>query len=180
MHFTDMTDFKTLVQTRRSHRKFTDEPINGDAVKLILRAGLMAPTSKSCRAWHFIAVEDKLDIEKISDAKDLGGKFLKGAPLLIVVTGSPMENDCWIEDGSIAAISMQYQAEELGLGSCWAQMDKRGLSDGTTATQVIQGVLDMPEDQQVLCVLGIGHPADERKPQNEDKLKWENVHIGKF
>lgn len=180
MHFTDMTDFKTLVQTRRSHRKFTDEPIDGDAVKLILRAGLMAPTSKSCRAWHFIAVEDKLDIEKISDAKDLGGKFLREAPLLIVVTGSPMENDCWIEDGSIAAISMQYQAEELGLGSCWAQMDKRGLSDGTTATQVIQGVLDMPEDQQVLCVLGIGHPADERKPQNEDKLKWENVHIGKF
>jgi hypothetical protein len=29
-------------------------------------------------------------------------------------------------------------------------------------------------------VLGFGHKADERKPQNEDKLKWENVHIGKF
>jgi len=37
------------------------------------------------------------------------------------VLGDPMQNDCWVEDGSIAAISMQYQAEALGLGSCWVQ-----------------------------------------------------------
>ena len=28
--------------------------------------------------------------------------------------------------------------------------------------------------------IGFGHKADERKPQNEDRLKWENVHVGKF
>ena len=32
----------------------------------------------------------------------------------------------------------------------------------------------------VLCVLAVGHKADERKPQNEDRLKWENVHLNKF
>ena len=175
-----MTDFKTLVQTRRSHRKFTDEPIDGEAVKLILRAGLMAPTSKSSRAWHFIVVEDKTDLEKLADAKDLGGAFIKGTSLAVVICASPETTDCWIEDCSIAAISMQYQAEELGIGSCWAQMDKRGLSDGTPANDVIHGILDIPEEQRVLCVLGFGHAADDRKPQNEDKLKWENVHIGKF
>ena len=46
----------------------------------------------------------------------MGSQFLKDAPLAIVVLGDPMQNDCWVEDGSIAAISMQYQAEELGLG----------------------------------------------------------------
>lgn len=173
-------DFKSLVQKRRSHRKFTDQQIDGEDVRLILRAGLMAPTSKSTRAWHFIVVEDKTDIEKIADAKDLGGAFLKGAPLVVVITASAEESDCWIEDCSIAAISMQYQAEDLGLGSCWAQMDKRGLSDGTMASEVIRGVLDIPENQRVLCAIGIGHPADDRKPQNEEKLKWENVHINKF
>lgn len=173
-------EFKSLVQKRRSHRKFTDQQIDGEAVKLILRAGLMAPTSKSTRAWHFIVVEDKTDIEKIADAKNLGSAFLKGAPLVVVLTASPDESDCWIEDCSIAAISMQYQAEDLGLGSCWAQMDKRGLSDGTTANEVLHGVLNIPEEQRVLCVLGFGYAADERKPQNDDKLKWENVHIGKF
>ena len=110
-------DFKDLVQQRRSHRKFTEQEISGEDVKTILRAGLMAPTSKSQRAWQFVLVEDKTDLEKLSDAKDLGGQFIKDARLAIVVLGDPMQNDCWVEDGSIAAISMQYQAEELGLGS---------------------------------------------------------------
>ena len=167
-------EFEELVQLRRSHRKFTDEEIDGDDVKMILRAGLMAPTSKGQRAWHFVVVDDKTDLEKLSDAKDMGGQFLKGAPLAIVVLGDPLQNDCWVEDGSIAAISMQYQAEALGLGSCWVQMRGRGLSDGTSADTVIRGILDIPENMSCLCVIAI------RKPQNEDKLKWENVHLNKY
>ena len=175
-----MTDFKDLAQLRRSHRKFTEQEIDADDVKLILRAALMAPTSKGQRAWQFVVVDDPLDIEKLSDAKDLGSQFMKGAPLAVVVLGDPMQNDCWVEDGSIAAISMQYQAEELGLGSCWVQMRGRGLSDGTSADTVIRGILDIPENMHVLCVIAFGHKADERKPQNEDKLKWENVHVSKW
>ena len=173
-------DFKELAQMRRSHRKFTEEEISGEEVQLILRAALMAPTSKSQRAWQFVVVDDKMDLEKLSDAKDLGGQFIKGAAMAVVVLGDPMQNDCWVEDGAIAAISMQYQAEDLGLGSCWVQMRGRGLSDGTTADEVIRGILDIPENLSCLCVVAFGHKADERKPQNEDKLKWENVHVAKY
>ena len=173
-------DFKDLVQQRRSHRKFTGEEVSAEDVKLILRAGLMAPTSKGQRAWQFVVVDDKTDLEKLSDAKGLGGQLIKDAALAIVVLGDPMQNDCWVEDGSIAAISMQYQVEELGLGSCWVQMRGRGLSDGTSADTVIRGVLDIPENLSCLCVIAVGHKADERKPQNEDKLKWENVHLEKY
>ena len=173
-------DFKDLVKMRRSHRKFTEQEISGDDVKAILRAGLMSPTSKSRRDWQFVVVDDKTDLEKLSDAKDMGGQLIKGAALAIVVLGDPMQNDCWVEDGSIAAISMQYQAEELGLGSCWVQMRGRGLSDGTSADTVIQGILNIPEHLSCLCVLAIGHKADERQPQNEDKLKWEQVHLEKY
>jgi hypothetical protein len=59
-------------------------------------------------------------------------------------------------------------------------MRGRGLSDGTSADTVIRGVLDIPDNLCVLCVIAFGHQADERKPQNEDKLKWENVHAGKY
>ena len=173
-------DFKNLVQQRRSHRKFTTEEIDSEDVKMILRAGLMSPTSKGQRAWQFVVVDDKTDLEKLADAKDLGGAFIKDAAMAIIVLGDPMQNDCWVEDGSIAAISMQYQAEELGIGSCWVQMRGRGLSDGTTADTVIQGVLGIPENLSCLCILAFGHKADERKPQNEDKLKWENVHVDKY
>lgn len=175
-----MTDFKGLVQQRRSHRKFTDEEISPESVQLILRAALMSPTSKSQRAWHFVIVDDKMTIAKLAETKDMGAAFLRDCPLCVVVLGDKAENDCWIEDGSIAAISMQYQAEELGLGSCWAQMRGRGLPCGTSASEVIRGLLDIPEQYDTLCVIGFGHKADERKPQNEERLKWQNVHANKF
>jgi nitroreductase len=174
-----MTDFKDLAQLRRSHRKFTTEEIDAEDVKLILRAGLMAPTSKGQRAWQFVVVDDKTDIEKLSDAKESGSQLIKGAPLAVAILGDPTL-DCWLEDCSIAAISMQYQAEDLGLGSCWVQMKGHALNDGTSSEDVVRGILNIPQNLEVLCVVAFGHKADERKPQNEDKLKWENVHIGKY
>ena len=172
-----LMDFKQLVQTRRSHRRFTAEGVSPDDLQLILRAALMSPTSKGQRQWRFVVVDDPLAIEKIADAKEAGSAFLKGAPLAIVVCGNPADNDCWIEDGAIAAISMQYQAVDLGLGTCWVQMRGRGLNDGTTAADVIRGVLGLDDALEVLCVIAVGHYADERKPQNEEALKWENVKI---
>lgn len=113
----------------------------------------------------------------MADAKEAGAAFLKGAPLAIVVCAPPDEDECWIEDASIAAVTIQYQVADLGLGSCWAQMHGRGLSDGTTADEVIHGILGLDDAYKVLCVIAIGHYTDERKPQNEDALKWENVTI---
>lgn len=175
-----MSNFNTLAQLRRSHRKFTEEEISAEDVRLILRAALMSPTSKGRRDWQFVVVDDKIDIEKIADAKSNGSLFVKDAPLVVVVLGDPLANDCWVEDASISAISMQYQAEDLGLGSCWVQMRGRGLSDGTSADVVIRGILDIPENLSCLCVLAFGHKTDDRKPQNEDRLKWENVHVGRY
>lgn len=172
-----MTDFANIVQLRRSHRKFTEEAINADDVQSLLRAALMSPTSKSTRAWHFYLTDNKLDLERLADCKEMGGQFLKEAPLVIAIAADDNADDCWIEDCSIAAITIQYQAQELGLGSCWSQIRGRGLNDGTMAEDIVRGVLNIPEEQRVLCIIAVGHPADERKPQNEDRLKWENVHI---
>ena len=165
---------------RRSHRDFTDEPLSAEEVKLILRAALMSPTSKSKRSWHFVVVEDKTDIEKLADAKPMGAQFLKKAPLVVVVLGDMLEDNCWIEDSAVAAYSMQLQAEDLGLGSCWTQMRGRSLSDGTMSEDIIRGVLNIPEKYGIVCIIGFGHKKIERKVQNEDRLKWENVHIDKF
>ncbi len=175
-----MEDFKSLVQNRRSYRAFLEEEIDSEKVKLIIRAALMSPTSKGGRAWQFIVVDDKEKIEKLSEAKEQGAKFLKSSPLAIVVLGDKNVDDCWIEDGSIAAISMQYQAEDLGLGSCWVQMRGRGLSDGTSSDEIIRGILGIPDNLFVLCVIAVGNIEEKRRPQNEEALKWENVHVNEF
>lgn len=175
-----MAEFKKLVITRRSYRKFTDEEIDPEQVEIILRAALISPTSKNKRDINFIVVDDKSKLEKLADAKDNGGHFLKDAPLAVVMVGNPMENDCWVEDGAIAAISMQYQAEELGLGSCWVQIKGRGLSDGTTADEVTRGVLDIPDNLSVLCIVAFGHKPEIKKAHNDEQLLWDRVHLNSY
>ncbi|MBQ6652000.1 MAG: nitroreductase family protein [Prevotella sp.] len=171
-----MKRFYDLVQRRRSHRKFTETTVSDGDVRCVLRAALMSPSSKSRRSWQFVVVRNAVTIRSLALAKTSGSDFLRDAPIAIVVVGDVSGNDCWVEDCSIAAVAMQYQAEELGLGSCWVQLHGRGLDDGTTSDTVVRNLLGIPEGWEVLCVIALGHPADERKPQSEERLKWGNVH----
>lgn len=173
-------DFHELLINRRSIRKYTDEPIDGDSVKLILEAALLAPTSKSARAWQLIAVEDDNTIQQLSECKKLGAASLKKCPLAVVVAVDSTKSEAWVEDASVAAAFMQLQAQALGLGSCWVQLYGRFSEDGTPADQYVQEVLGIPETNSVLCIVTFGHPDEIRKPQDTEKLKWENVHINKW
>lgn len=179
-----MDGFNGLLGRRRSCRRFAGGEIGADDVRLILEAALLSPTSRSRRAWHFTVVDDALLLAQLADAKDTGAQFLKGAAVAVVVAADATADDCWIEDCSIAAWSMQLQAEALGLGSCWAQIRGRGLSDGTAAADVVGGVLGLPPELGVLCVVGFGRKAggddDGGAPHGADGLKWENVHINGF
>lgn len=117
-----MKSLHNLLIHRRSIRKYTQEALSPEAVKTILEAGLLAPSSKRCTPWEFIAVEDKETLARLSECKTSGAKPIAGAALAIVVTADMTLTDTWIEDASIAAILMQLQAADLGLGSCWIQV----------------------------------------------------------
>ena len=168
-------DFKDLVQKRRSIRKFTDEKVTEEQLRTILRAALMAPTGHSQRGWHFVVVDDKERLQALSQCREAGSDFLREAALAIAVCYDATATDVWVEDASIAAITMQYQITDLGLGSCWCQVRQRSNAEGVSASAVIRQLLSLPDHIEVECVLGIGHPAVERKLQDEDKLNWDCV-----
>lgn len=173
-------DLQQLLISRRSIRKYKDEPLPGDAVKKILEAALLAPTGKNSRAWHFIAVEDKTMLERLSHCKTYGSSAVGRAALAIVVCEDITATETWIEDASIAAAYMMLQAQELGIGSCWIEINGRLTDDGTPAEDVVSELLGIPEQVQPLCFITLGYPDEERKPQNTEKLLWERVHIGCF
>ena len=168
-------DFKDLVQKRRSIRKFTDEKVTDEQLRTILRAALMAPTGHSQRGWHFVVVDDKERLQALSQCREAGSDFLREAALAIAVCYDATATDVWVEDASIAAITMQYQITDLGLGSCWCQVRQRSNAEGVSASAYIKQLLSLPDHIEVECVLGIGHPAVERKLQDEDKLNWDSV-----
>ena len=175
-----MENFSDLIRNRRSMRKFTDEELTQDQVLTLLKAALMAPSSKRSNCWQFIVVDDKDTLEKLSFCKESGAAFVKDAALAIVVTADPLASDVWIEDASIASIMIQLQAEDLGLGSCWVQVRERFTATGMPSDEFVHGILDIPLQLQILSVIAIGHKGMERKPFNEEHLQWEKIHINKF
>ncbi len=175
-----MDNFNDLIVRRRSTRKFTGELLTQEQVVMVLKAALMSPTSKRSNCWHFIAVDDKELLKKLSCCKEHSASFLADAALAVVVTGDPLVSDVWIEDTSIASVMLQLQAEDMGLGSCWVQVRERFTAAGMPADEYVREVLDIPLQLQVLSIIAIGHKAVERKPFNEENLQWEKIHINKF
>lgn len=173
-------DFHELIINRRSIRKYTDQPISPEDVKLILEAALLSPTSKSARAWQLIAVEDKATLEQLAQCKPAGAISVGRCALAVAVAVDTTKSEAWIEDASVAASYMQLQAASLGLGSCWVQLYGRLTADGTPSDQFVQETLGIPETDSVLCIVTFGYPDEIRKPQDTEKLKWENVHIDRW
>ena len=175
-----MESFSDLVRLRRSMRKFTDEQLSPEQVTTLLKSALMSPSSKGKHAWHFVVVDDKAMLEKLSLCKAQGSDFLSGAAMAVVVVGDPSESDVWIEDASVAATVLLYQAEDLGLGACWIQVRDRYTEEGEPADNIVRYLLDIPEPLRVVAIVAIGHKGMERKPFNEERLLWDKVHVDKF
>ena len=88
-----MESFATLIKSRKSTRKFTDQLLNPEQVEMILKAALMAPASKRKNPWQFVVVEDKEMLAKLSVCKPAGAAFLKDCALAVVVLANVMESD---------------------------------------------------------------------------------------
>jgi nitroreductase len=97
--------------------------VEAEKIDAIIDAALRSPTGAARRPWTFVVVTDKSLLEKLSVAKPGGAAFVKDAPVAVVVCGDPSVSGLWVEDCSIAAVTMQYAAHSLGLGSRWAHMN---------------------------------------------------------
>ena len=175
-----MESFASLIKQRRSTRKFTEEPLTPEQVEAILKAGLMAPSSKRSNPWQFIVVEDKEMLQKLAHCKNGGSAFLEGCSLAVVVCADVMASDVWVEDASVASIYMQLQAEDLGLGSCWCQIRNRVTEDERDSNDYVRFLRQIPYQLDVLSIIGFGHKDQVRKPFDESHLQWEKIHLGKY
>ena len=175
-----METLHELLLRRHSIRRYEDKLISADDVTTILQAALLAPSSKSVRPWQFVVVDDKEVLARLAECKANGNRPIAACSLAVVVCATPEKPDMHIEDMSIAAAYMQLQATALGLGACWIQVRNRFTADGQDAEDVVRELLGIPHDYIVECIVTIGHPNEERRPVDPEKLLWEKVHLQKW
>ena len=163
------------IMTRTSIRQYTNEPVTKDDIETMLRAGMAAPTAVNKQPWHFVAVTDKSKLAELAGRRNM----IKQAGVAIVVCGNMGKalqgpaQAFWVQDCSAATENILLAANALGLGAVWTgcyPMDDR--------VAEVSKVLKLPETIVPLCVIAIGHPAEQPTPK--DKWKPENVSYNEF
>jgi nitroreductase len=169
-----------LLVSRRSIRKFLELPIEDEKIELLKKTVILSPSGNQKNHWDFIFIRDKSMLEKLSKSKTNGSKLISGSQLAVVIVGDPTISDTWIEDCSIASILLQLQAHDLGLGSCWVQINKRQYNNTTSSEQFVKRLLEIPESEGVLSIIAIGYPAEKKAPIRESELLYHKIHLEKF
>ena len=110
------------LEQRRSCRKFSDKPVEGEKVKQIVEAGLYAASGMGRQATHLVVVTNPDDVAQLSrmNAAIMGaeGDPFYGAKTVIVVLTDPAVSTC-VEDGALVMGNLMNAAHALGVGSCW-------------------------------------------------------------
>ena len=73
-----------LISTRRSIRKFTDEPVSDDIINKIMETGTWAPSGLNNQPWRFAVIRDSELKAEISSLTHYS-KIVLGANVLIGV-----------------------------------------------------------------------------------------------
>lgn len=81
-----------LLKKRCSMRKFQDKPIPLDIIDYIIEAGRLSPSGGNEQPWMFGIINDKILINKISDAA-YNQKWINSSPLLIVLCTKIIEDE---------------------------------------------------------------------------------------
>ena len=135
---------------------------------------MAAPSAVNKQPWKFVVVKNKPILQQIADS--LPNTRLASAVCAIVVCGDMTKTldgvarDFWIHDGSAATENILLAAHALELGAVWA-----GIFPNPDRVDKLRGLIDLPETQIPLCVIAIGHPAE--NPTPKDKWNQENYRV---
>ena len=170
----------SLLQKRRSIRKFQDKEVEAEKINTLIEAALRSPSGGAKKPWEFVVVTEKGILEKLSLAKEHGSALIKGASLGIVVCADPAKQDIWVEDAAIASTIIHLTAADLGLGSCWIQIRERKHKGDIPAESYITELLGLPKNLKVLSMVAIGYPAEEKPGHEKEKLTYDKVHRNRY
>lgn len=169
-------DALTAIFTRRSIRKYTNQPVSDETVKTLLQAAMVAPSARNEQPWEFIVIRDKKILDQVTGFHPFA-KHVAGAPVAIVVAGNTKleaEKGLWALDCSNATMNILLAAHSLGLGAVWTTLyPYKDRMDGART------LLAIPDHVIPLAIIPIGYPG-ETKPPAIDRFNPERIHKDKW
>ena len=141
---------------------------------LLLKAAMAAPNACNSQPWEFIVVTEEETLNCIR-AKLPFARY--NNPAAIVVCGNPKishntaAREYWVMDCSAATENILIAAAGMGLGAVWI-----GIHPYASRIQLLQQTLGIPEHVIPLCMVFVGHPAEQKEPRtqyDEHRVYWQ-------
>ena len=167
-----MNDTHALLLSHRSIRAFTDEPVDDDTLRAIVRCGTAAATSSNLQATTVIRIGDPATRARIAEIAG-GQRHIETAGAFTVwcadvrragaasarhgvemTTGMTEQFVIATVDVALAAQNAVVAAESLGLGICYIGAIR---NDPATVAEL----LALPDHVYPVFGLCIGHPAQD-------------------
>jgi nitroreductase len=152
--------FLELAKQRYSCRKYDRRPVEQEKLNLILEAGRIAPSAANCQPWHFIVIQESINLKMIHPVYHRD--WFQDAPCVIVICGDHSQGwkrkdgkDHTDIDIAITVDHMTLQAAELGLGTCWiCNFDN----------VLCSKLLKLASNLEPAVLLPVGYPLDSADP----------------
>lgn len=162
-----------LIKSRRSVRRFGNEPVSDQALAQVLEAGRWAPSGMNNQPWRFVVVRDPAVKDRLAPLTRYG-KVIQGASVLICCFSHLPSMYNQIKDHqSIGAClqNMLLMAHGAGLGAVW-------LGEILKSAVQVRQVLGLGQEMELMAVLALGHPGP-GEPKSS-RLPLEELVLGAF
>ena len=163
------------ILSRRSIRKYTDQPVADELVTELLRAAMAAPSAGNQQPWEFIVVRDRALLESISLSQPYAG-MTRDAQLAIVICADVSREKhpgFWVEDCAAAKENLLLAAPEPAWAPYgWVTIRSR------SGYEKMRELFGLPETIVPFAIVPLGHPAEQPAPA--DRFDATRIHYERW
>lgn len=166
---------KDAITSRRSIRKYTDQPLPEGTIERVLRAAVAAPSAGNEQPWHFLVITDKNLLAKMPEVHEYSS-MVPSAQACIMVCGEPAvarHGEMWAQDCAAATENILLTLNALGLGGVWL-----GCYPKMSRVEALAALFGVPEGIVPFSLVPFGYPAEEKPPR--DNYNPKKVHYDKW
>ena len=155
-------ELQKCLETRKSIRKYKDTPVSKETIYELIKAAQLAPSWKNTQvSKYYLAMGDAKKDFSEKCLPSFNQTNVENAPALIVTTvvdglsGYTQKGDTHLKhgfacfDNGLQVANFCLKATELGLGT---------LIMGIYKENVIREFFNIPENEIIVSVLGVGYP----------------------
>ena len=158
-----LMELQTVLEKRRSIRKYVDQPVSNEDLHKIIQAAILAPSWKNSQVTRYYIATSTETLQKVKEAlPEFNQHNVKNAPILIVSTivldrsgferngnaSNELGNGWGYYDCGMHNMNLLLKATELGLST---------LVMGIRDAQKIREIFDIPSNESIVSVIAVGY-----------------------